>query len=100
MSIEEVRQRWPRVTAHLISESLGYATPHAVARIIRDALLGQPNYCEWIDHCYRGNVRQTLRESIRSRHHHKGFMADYRIAFKIVRRTNETGEGPMLASWF
>ena len=100
MTREDVRVRWPRVTAHVIGESLGYATPDCAALIIQDGLLGKRNYCEWVDACYNGNARRVLENSIRNRHYHEGPMADYRLALQIVRRTNETGEGPMLASWF
>ena len=100
MTFEDVRKRWPRVTAHVIAESLGYATPDRAASIIRDGLLGKENYCEWVATCYDGDARKVLENSIRDRHFHRGYMAEYRLALQIVRRTNETGRGPELASWF
>lgn len=100
MSLENIRQRWPRLTAHLIAESLGYATPDKAAFIIRDALLGQRNWCEWIDACYAGDAAKALRHAIGRRHHHKGYMADYRQALRIVRHVNAGHRGPDLASWF
>lgn len=100
MTFEDVRQRWPRVTAHVIAESLGYATPDRAASIVRDGLLEQRNWCEWVDACYHGDARRVLNDSIRNRRYHKGYMAEYRIALQIVRRANETGNGPVFASWF
>ncbi len=100
MSLEDVRQRWPRVTAHLISESLGYATPDVAAFIIRDGLIGRRNWCEWIDACYQGDARRAMRNAITNRHHHRGYMADYRQALSIVRHVNAGNKGPDLASWF
>ena len=93
-------RRYPRVTGHIIAESLGYATPTAAAHIGLDGLHGRENYCEWIYTCYDGNARECLQKSIRSRHYHKGFMAEYRLAKKLVDRALESGEEPMLASWF
>ena len=37
---EEFMRRYPRVTAHIIAESLGYATPSRAARIGLDGLHG------------------------------------------------------------
>ena len=53
MTLEEVRKRWPRITAHIIAESLGYAVPDVAAMIVQDALLGKENHCEWIVFCYQ-----------------------------------------------
>jgi hypothetical protein len=100
MSLAEVRRRWPRVTAHLIAESLGYATPDKAAFIIKDALLGEPNYSEWVLACYQGDASKPLRAAIRNRHYHTGFMADYRQALAIVRAVNQGEPGPIFASWF
>ena len=100
MTREDIRMRWPRVTAHVIAESLGYATPDCAALIIQDALLEKENHCEWIAFCYQGDAVSALENSIRNRHYHRGYMAEYQQALQIVRRTNETGEGPVLASWF
>jgi hypothetical protein len=100
MTLEDVRQRWPRVTAHLIAESLGYATPDGAAYIIRDGLLERRNWCEWIDACYQGDARRALREAIARRHDHRGYMAEYGRAMAIVRHVNSGGDGPQLASWF
>jgi hypothetical protein len=100
MTLEQVRIRWPRVTAHVIAESLGYATPDKAAYIIRDGLLNQRNWSEWIDACYQGDARRALQNAIRNRHYHTGYMADYRQALAIVTRTNHGHPGPLLASWF
>ena len=97
---EQFMQRYPAVTAHIIAESLGYATPMRAARIGLDGLHGRENYCEYIAACYGGNARACLERSIRSRHYHKGYMAEYKLARKLVDHYLETGDEPMFASWF
>jgi hypothetical protein len=99
-SIDEYLQRYPRACAAVISYSLGYATPRAAANILRDAHNGQQNWCEWIWSAYQCDPRPAVQGAIRSRHHLKGFMADYQQALAIVRRANKEGEHPVFASWF
>lgn len=96
----EFMLRYPRITAHIIAESLGYATPTTAAHIGLDGLHGRENYCEWIDSCYKGNAGDCLQKSIRSRHYHKGFMAEYKLAKRLVDHALQTGEEPIFASWF
>lgn len=93
-------RRYPRLTAHVIAESLGYATPSRAAAIVRDAREGRKNYCEWIDACYNGDPLPAVKNAIRSRHTHRGFMAEYKLALALVRRALETGDEPVFASWF
>ena len=93
-------QRYPRITSHIIAESLGYATPTTAARIGLDGLYDHLNHCEWIASCYEGNARQVLNNSIERRHGHKGYMAEYRLAKKLVDIALEKGEEPIFASWF
>jgi len=93
-------KRYPRVTGHIIAESLGYATPTTAARIGLDGLLERPNYCEWVATCYGGDAREVLRRSTKSRHYHKGYMAEYKLANRLVNIALETGEEPIFASWF
>ena len=100
MSEKEVMRRYPRITAHIIAESLGYATPSRAARILKDAIEGRENYCEWIYSCYGGDPRLAVENAIRNRHYHRGFMRDYRLAKRLVERAIDTGEEPLFASWF
>ena len=93
-------RRYPRVTGHIIAESLGYAPPSRAAQIGLDGLYGRENWCEWIYSCYDRDARRALQNSIRNRHYHSGFMAEYKLAKKLVDRANRTGEEPELASWF
>lgn len=97
---EEYLRRYPRICAHIIAESLGYATPTTAANILRDAHRGQENWCEWIAFCYRCDPRPAVQNAIKNRRHHHGYMASYQLAFKIVQREINTGESPMFASWF
>ena len=99
-SVQEIMKRYPRVTAHVICHSLGYATPSCAASIVRDAKYRQENWCEWIYSCYDRDPLPAVRRAIRGRHHHKGFMSEYKLAKALVDRAIETGEEPMLASWF
>jgi hypothetical protein len=72
-SPDEFARRYPRITAHIIAESLGYATPGRAARIGLDGMNDRENHCEWVHACYYGNARACLRSSIRGRHRHKGY---------------------------
>lgn len=100
MTPESFMRRYPRITAHIVAESLGYATPTRAAMIGLDGKYGRENWCEWIYSCYRRNARRALQDAIRSRHHHSGYMAEYRLAKALVDRANQTGHEPDLASWF
>ena len=99
-SRDEYLCRYPRICAHIIAESLGYATPRVAAAILKDAHEGNENWCEWIYSCYDRNPRRAVRNAIRNRHTHTGYMASYEDALQIVRCQIETGEGPTFASWF
>lgn len=64
----EFMSRYPRTTAHIVAESLGYATPTKAALIGLDGMNRRDNHCEWISHCYGGDARQCLNDSIKRRH--------------------------------
>ena len=100
LSTEEVMKKYPRITAHIIAESLGYATPSCAARILKDAREGQKNYCEWIYSCYDGDPLPAVKNAIRNRHYHKGFMAEYKVALALVKHAIETDDEPLFGSWF
>jgi hypothetical protein len=100
LSVEETMKRYPRITAHIIAESLGYATPSCAARILKDSREDRKNYCEWIYSCYDGDPLSAVKNAIKNRHYHKGFMAEYKAALGLVKRAIETGEEPDFASWF
>jgi hypothetical protein len=70
----------------IIAFSLGYATPRCAANILKDAHEGQPNYSEWIYSCYRADPRPAVRDAIKARHALNGYMSDYELALRIVRR--------------
>ncbi len=100
MDTEEVMRRYPRLTAHVIAESLGYATPSCAARILNDAREQKENCCEWIYSCYGSDPVPAVKSAIRNRHNHKGFMAEYKLALAIVRNALDSGDEPLFASWF
>ena len=97
---QQIMRRYPRITAHVIAESLGYATPTVAARIVCDAKYRQENWCEWIYSCYDRNPLKAVQGAIRNRHAHTGYMAEYTLARALVDRAIEDGREPLLASWF
>jgi len=92
--------KYPRITAHIIAESLGYATPSKAALILKDAREGKENWCEWIYTCYDRNPNRAVQDAIRNRHTHHGYMAEYKLALALVKKAIETGKEPIFASWF
>lgn len=99
MERDKAMKKYPRLTAHVICESLGYATPELAAIIVAKAKLGEPCYCEWLYSCYDSDARKAVRDAIRHRRHHKGPMAEYQLAIRIVRAAIN-GNSPEFASWF
>lgn len=100
MSLKETMEKYPRITAHIIAESLGYATPSCAARILKDAREGKKNYSEWIYSCYTSDPLKAVQNSIKNRHYHQGFMCDYKLALDLVKRALKTGKEPLFGSWF
>jgi hypothetical protein len=100
-NVREFMRRYSRITAHIISESLGYAPPTGAAQIGLDGMYGRENWCEWVYSCYGKDARRVLQKAIQSRHHHEGFISWYKDgALKLVRYAIEKKEEPVLASWF
>lgn len=100
MTANEIMRRFPNLVAHLICESLGYATPTHAAQILKRAIVGDPDYCEWIDACHRNDPTRPVRFAMQGRHGHKGYMADYRHARLLVYNALEHDWEPVFASWF
>ena len=100
LTTKETMSLFPAVVAHIIAESLGYATPGRAASILSDALAGRLNYCEWISACFSGDPRPAVLRAINDRDCHKGFMASYAQARLLVDQALETRKEPLLASWF
>lgn len=112
MTPYDILERWPRLCAHMICESLGYFTPVKAALAIQKFKTGEAYYCEWysdINH-KRGldlfdeeGLKQATRDvvhwAIQGRHRHQGYMADFNTAKQVIRR-ELSGHGPTLASWF
>lgn len=104
---DEILRRYPRLVSHLICESLGYFTPDGAAGAILAVVKSQVCACEWYLHMAglgRRSLeevgRDTLRRAIHHRHHHRGFMAEYKHARALVAHVVKTGNGPAFASWF
>src|SRR5512147_1580768 len=80
---EDVMRRYPRLTAHLICQSLGYFNPRAEAGAILCWSKREPYWCELYIHYARGGksmldvLREDLERAISMRDSHHGFMADY-----------------------
>ena len=99
----DVLRRWPRIAAHIMSESLGYASPETAAYILLTGKFNEPCWCEWADACWNRDGRAILRHSIKGRKHHEGFMAHYSDrALPMVRNAVQSGgqTNGMLAAWF
>ena len=105
---QEVLEAYPRLVGHLICCSLGYFTPGAAANAVLAHIEGRPNGCEWYTHMAQGwdNARllevgrETLASAFRQRHHHQGYMSEYRQAKALVDHVRGGGAGPVFASWF
>ena len=101
-------KRYPRLTGHLICESLGYHTPGSAAHAILDHINKHPCFCEWYVHMAGGFNDEkvlkvgtdTLNRTFHNRSHHYGFMADYPQAQALVKDVLAGGPGPLFASWF
>ena len=98
-------RRWPRLCAHVICRSLGYATPNLAARILVAVKKNEPCYCEWLGACYKPayNPVPCVQEAIRHRHSHRVYMADYGQALAIVKAELDglrTDPLCQFASWF
>ena len=83
-SREEVLQRYPRICAHIICESLGYATPSTAGSILLAVINKEPHYCEWIMSCYGCDPVLPVKNAIRRRRLHKGYMALCAAAHKAI----------------
>lgn len=102
--------RYPRLVAHIICHSLGYATPMKAAIILMHADRGEPDFCEWIDACYGNDARKCVQLAIAGRMYrgaegrwvkaHCGYMAEYALALKLVRHEIGHPGQILLASWF
>ena len=99
-SVQDTMKRYPRLVAHIIAESLGYATPTKAALILGDAKHRRENWCEWIYSCYGRDPLRAVQASIRNRHHHRGYMSEYKLAKALVDRAVQAGDEPLFASWF
>ena len=112
----EALKKWPRLSAHVICQSLGYFTPDGAALALIKHKRGEPYHCEWywaangfeqgrkLDADFDEDLldinRNVIKAAYEQRHHHKGYMAEYRRALALVQRQLKTRERPMLASWF
>lgn len=102
-----ILRRYPRLVSHLICESLGYFAPEGAAGAVLAVVQNRACACEWYLHMagvggrsLEEVGRDTLRRAIGSRHHHRGFMAEYAHARALVEQLVKTVESPPFASWF
>ncbi len=95
-----ILRRCPRLVAHVIAESLGYASPTLAARLVECGAAGRENWCEWILACYGGDARKAVRSAIRNRRSHRGYMAEVGQALALVRHTAQHGDPTLFGSWF
>ena len=103
-TLDQVLERYPALTAHLICHSLGYFTPRAAANAILAHMKGQDFYCEWYMSQLTG--KNTMREigaraiqtAFKMRHGHRGYMAHYPQARALVHAAQH-GYEPTFSSW-
>ena len=102
---QETMQRYPRLTAHLICESLGYFTPTAAANAIRDHQTGRGNHCEWYSHMATSGKTmleigaRTINNAFRRRRFHQGPMAHYPQALALVQESIRHHDPTLFSSW-
>jgi len=99
-STSDVLRRYPHICAHIICESLGYCTPSLSASILLAFIKKEKHYCEWLMSCYSCEPVVPVKNAIRHRHSHRGYMAECKHALALVRSAIATGEEPLFASWF
>src|SRR5690606_39066574 len=85
---EHYLRRYPRICAHIIAESLGYATPEVAAQILKDGAEGRPNFCEWIDACWSRDATACARRAIADRQRPESFTGRDPNAEAIVDRVH------------
>ena len=101
----ETMRRYPRLTAHLICESLGYFTPKSAANAILQHRQGREFGCEWYSHMASGDRSllqvgaDTLQAAFRRRRNHRGYMAEYARARTMVQMELAGDPGPTFSSW-
>jgi hypothetical protein len=115
MTRDVALQRYPRLIAHMICESLGYFSPLVAANALAHHINGTSFPCEWYSHiCHRQGKglfhdealveigREVVQNSFQRRHRHKGPMAEYQQALALVMAERESAGATsgMLASWF
>jgi len=116
MTGREALQRWPRIVAHMICESLGYFTPKSASNALASYKNGEDYGCEWYSSMSYQRTKNyfnvaelikinkdVVKWSFLNRRRHTGYMADYATALALVRKELETKDGlppSVLASWF
>lgn len=106
-ALETVR-RYPRLTAHLIAEGLGYFSVSAAARAIKAYKENVEFWCEWyIDIQERGGIKDIkeinkyiIQRAIANRHGHKGSMSSYKEAKRQVDAALQGKEVSEFGAWF
>jgi hypothetical protein len=83
-------QRYPRVTAHVMSQSQAFCTPHTAGRIVADAAARRQSNNEWAQICFRGDASAAVSAAVANRHYHLDLMSDYSRAKAIVRDAVKT----------
>jgi hypothetical protein len=109
-SQNDVLQRLPCLTAHLIAESLGYFTPQSAANAIVRYAKSEAFFCEWYydwaskrfanGNTKSGDLRDTVKEvgqlalqnAFERRRHHRGPMAEFKRALVLVLHVRQGGD--------
>ena len=112
---KDILKRYPRITAHLIAESLGYFSPSSAALAIYRYKQKEPMYCELYSSLIIGRhgeekmydwelLKETtesyLKFAIKNRHNHYSSMASYKTALALVCKDLKDERSNRFASWF
>ena len=101
-----ILKAYPRISAHLICESLGYLTPISAENMIESFIAKEGYCCEWTysielrtKESRYSITKSIIQNAISNRHYHKGYMSDYKNANNVIKK-ELAGNGPLFASWF
>lgn len=109
----KVLQRYPRLIAHMICESLGYFTVMSAAHALCAHIDKRPAFNEWYldmaskrgdasNEALTALTTEVVKWAFEGRHRHNGYMASYKQALQQVAAElkKEGATAGMFAAWF
>jgi hypothetical protein len=110
--IQTIIERYPRLVAHMVSESMGYFTPREAADALIQYKSCAPYCCGWYvsialhgKECSKEHTLQAILEvgrdvvsyAVRNRHGHQDCLPEYKQAQRLV-AAELKGKRPLFAS--